>query len=151
MIKIGIIGCGNISKFHIPALQKVGFSIVAISGRDGSENKLEKFSIDNNLTDSKTFSSSLELIHSNLWDALLVCCPTENSLEYLNIACKYKKPILVEKPISFLSSDLENLIDYKNIMVGFNRRHYSNISQIKSFMQSKSNVFVKVSKRNSSF
>ena len=44
MIKIGIIGCGNISKFHIPALQKVGFSIVGISGRDGSDSKLKKFS-----------------------------------------------------------------------------------------------------------
>ena len=145
MIKIGIIGCGNISKFHIPALQKVGFSIVAISGRDGSENKLEKFSKNNNLTNSKIFSSSLELIHSNIWDALLVCCPTENSLEYLNIACKYKKPILVEKPINYQSDKLFPLLKYKNIKVAFNRRFYESVKFAKKFYDENNISLIKVS------
>ena len=145
MIKIGIIGCGNISKFHIPALQKVGFSIVAISGRDGSESKLKKFSIDNNLTDSKIFSSSTELIHSNIWDALLICCPTKNSLEYLNIACKYKKPILVEKPINFQSDKLSSLLKYKNIKVAFNRRFYDSVKFAKKFYDGNNISLIKVS------
>ena len=145
MIKIGIIGCGSISKFHIPALQKVGFSIVAISGRDGSENKLEKFSKSNNLTNSKIFSSSLELIHSNIWDALLVCCPTENSLEYLNIACKYKKPILVEKPINYQSDKLFPLLKYKNIKVAFNRRFYESVKFAKKFYDENNISLIKVS------
>ena len=145
MIKIGIIGCGNISKFHIPALQKVGFSIVAISGRDGSESKLVKFSKDNNLIDSKIFSSSLELIHSNIWDALLVCCPTENSLEYLNIACKYKKPILVEKPINYQSDKLSPLLKYKNIKVAFNRRFYESVKFAKNFYDENNISLIKVS------
>jgi predicted dehydrogenase len=145
MIKIGIIGCGNISKFHIPALQKVGFSIVAISGRDGSEIKLEKFSRDNNLTDSKIFSSSLELIHSNIWDALLICCPTENSLEYLNIASKYKKPILVEKPINYQSENLSPLLEYKNIKVAFNRRFYESVKFAKKFYDENNISLIKVS------
>jgi predicted dehydrogenase len=145
MTKIGIIGCGNISKFHIPALQKVGFSIVAISGRDDSEIKLEKFSKSNNLTNSKIFSSSLELIHSNIWDALLVCCPTENSLEYLNIACKYKKPILVEKPINYQSDKLFPLLKYKNIKVGFNRRFYESVKFAKKFYDENNISLIKVS------
>jgi predicted dehydrogenase len=145
MIKIGIIGCGNISKFHIPALQKVGFSIVGISGRDGSDSKLKKFSKDNNLIDSKIFSSSLELIHSNIWDALLICCPTENSLEYLNIASKYKKPILAEKPISFQSNKLSSLLKYKNIKVAFNRRFYDSVKFAKKFYDENNISLIKVS------
>ena len=145
MIKIGIIGCGNISKFHIPALQKVGFSIVGISGRDGSDSKLKKFSKDNNLIDSKIFSSSLELIHSNIWDALLICCPTENSFEYLNIASKYKKPILAEKPISFQSNKLSSLLKYKNIKVAFNRRFYDSVKFAKKFYDENNISLIKVS------
>ena len=145
MIKLGIIGCGNISKFHIPALQKVGFSIVAISGRDGSEIKLKKFSKDNNLIDPKIFSNSLDLIHSNIWDALLICCPTENSLEYLNIASKYKKPILVEKPINYQSIKLFPLLKYKNIKVALNRRFYESVKFAKKFYDENDISLVKVS------
>ena len=145
MIKIGIIGCGNISKFHIPALQKVGFSIVAISGRDNSESKLKKFSKDNNLTNSKIFSTSLELIHSNLWDALLVCCPTKNSLKYLNIASKYDKPILAEKPIDYHSENLSPLLKYKNIRVAFNRRFYGSIKFAKKFYDENNISLIKIS------
>ena len=144
-VKIGIVGCGNISKFHIPALQKVGFSIVGISGREGSENKLKKFSIDNNINGSKIFSTSLELIQSNIWDALLICCPTENSLEYLNIASKYKKPILVEKPIAHESDKLFPLLKYKNIKVAFNRRFYDSVKSAKKFYDENNISLIKVS------
>ncbi len=145
MTKIGIIGCGNISKFHIPALKKVGFSIVGISGREGSENKLKKFSKENYIENSKIFLSSIELIHSNIWDALLICCPTESSLEYLTIASKYKKPILAEKPITYKSDELFPLLEFDNIKVAFNRRFYDSVKMAKKFYDENKISLIKVS------
>ena len=145
MIKIGLIGCGNISKFHIPAFQKAGFAITAISGRDNSNEKLSKFSLENKLTKAKIFSNSFELIKSNIWDALLICCPTENSLEYLKIASDFKKPILVEKPITHNSSALLPLLKYKNIKVSFNRRFYKSVKFAKKFYDTNNISLVKVS------
>ena len=145
MIKIAIIGCGNIAKFHIPALKKVGISIIAISGRKNSYNKLLNFSKSNDLNNCKIFSSSIELIHSDIWDALLICCPTENSLEYLKIACDYKKPILVEKPINHHSSALLPLLKYENIKVAFNRRFYDSVKFAKKFYDMNDISIIKVS------
>jgi predicted dehydrogenase len=145
MIKIGLIGCGNISKFHIPAFQKAGFAITAISGRDNSNEKLSKFSLENKLTKAKIFSNSFELIESNIWDALLICCPTENSMEYLKIASDYKKPILVEKPISHHSSALLPLLEHENIKVAFNRRFYKSVKFAKKFYDTNNISLIKVS------
>jgi predicted dehydrogenase len=145
MIKLGLVGCGNISKFHIPAFQKAGFSITAISGRNNSNDKLSKFSKENKISNAKIFSNSLELINSNIWDALLICCPTENSLEYLKIASNYKKPILVEKPISHHSNDLLPLLKYENIKVAFNRRFYKSVKFAKKFYNSSDVSLIKVS------
>jgi hypothetical protein len=145
MIKIGLIGCGNISKFHIPAFQKADFSITAISGRNNSNNKLSKFSKENKISNAKIFSNSFELIKSNIWDALLICCPTENSLEYLKLASDFKKPILVEKPISHNSSTLLPLLKYKNIKVAFNRRFYKSVKFAKKFYEKNNISLIKVS------
>ena len=145
MIKIGLIGCGNIAKFHIPAFQKAGFLISAISGRNNSNGKLSKFSKENNISNAKIFSNSFELIKSNIWDALLICCPTENSLEYLKIASDFKKPILAEKPISYDSNNLFPLLKYENIKVSFNRRFYKSVKFAKKFYDTNNISLVKVS------
>ena len=145
MVKIAIIGCGKIAKFHIPALQKSGFSIVAISGRINSYNKLLKFSKINNISNSKIFSRSDELIHSKIWDSLLICCPTKNSLKYLKIANRYKKPILIEKPVDYESKKLLPFLKSQNIKVGFNRRFYKSAKFAKKFYKSNSISLIKVS------
>jgi len=153
MLKIAIIGCGNIAKFHVPALKKVGFSIVAISGKKNTHDKLLNFSKSNNLGQCKIFSSSLELIHSYIWDALLICCPTKNSLHYLRIASYYRKPILVEKPVNHHSSNLLPLLKYKSIKVAFNRRFYDSVKFAKKFYDTNNISLIKISipeKNNSS-
>ena len=144
-MKIGIIGCGNISKFHIPALKKASFSITSISGRNNSIEKLSKFSKENHIPNVKIFSNSFELIKSNIWDALLILCPTENALEYLKIAINYKKPILVEKPISHNSNALIPFLECKNIKVAFNRRFYKSVKFAKKFYNTNDISLVKVS------
>ena len=144
MIKLALIGPGKIAEYHIQALKIFDFDIVGCISRKGSSSNIEFMK--NYGKDESEYFTDIDYMVNNPqdWDAALISCPTSSQLEYLIRLAHINKPILVEKPISFLSSDLENLIDYKNIMVGFNRRHYSNISQIKAFMQSKSNVFVKV-------
>jgi predicted dehydrogenase len=144
MVKLAVIGPGKIAEHHIQALKFFDFNVVGCISRKGSSSNIQFMK--NLGKDESEYFTDIEYMINNPqdWDAALISCPTSNQLEYLSRLAPTNKPILIEKPVSFLSSDLENLRGYKNIMVGFNRRHYSNISQIKSFMQTKTNVFVKV-------
>ena len=142
-MKLGIIGCGHIANFHLPAMKKVGFKISAIAGRPGGFVTVKKFAEKFNV--KKTFENPYDLIKSNDWDALLICCPVKNTVEYLNIAARYKKPILTEKPISSDFKDLEHLIKYKNIRVAFNRRFYNNADRARKFLIKNKCSLIKVS------
>ena len=43
MCKLAIVGCGNIARFHVPAMKAAGFTISAIGGREGTEAYLNDF------------------------------------------------------------------------------------------------------------
>ena len=43
MTKLAILGCGNIARFHVPAMKSSGFKISAISGRPKTEDYLNNF------------------------------------------------------------------------------------------------------------
>ena len=55
MKKLAIIGCGNIARFHIPAMQSSGFIIAAISGRPNSIDYLEGFASELKLNKTKIY------------------------------------------------------------------------------------------------
>ena len=42
-VNLAVIGCGNIARFHIPAMREVGFNIVAIAGSLDSKNALKVY------------------------------------------------------------------------------------------------------------
>ncbi len=48
MVKLAVIGCGNIAEFHINSIREVGFSIVSIAANLNSSN-VEAFSKKNNI------------------------------------------------------------------------------------------------------
>ena len=66
-------------------------------------------------------------------------------MEYLKIAINYKKPILVEKPISHNSNALIPFLECKNIKVAFNRRFYKSVKFAKKFYNTNDISLVKVS------
>jgi len=141
-IRLGVIGCGDIAHFHIPAFQKVGFYINCIASSPNSkkiEECAEKHNIDNAYKDPK------DLINSDDWDALLIISSIESTLSHLIDAEKYNKPIMVEKPVTLDYKKLKDIQYKKNIFVAFNRRFYSTVHEAKNFLKANQSSLIKVS------
>ena len=142
MVKLAVIGCGNIAEFHINAMRAVGFSIVSIAARLNSSN-VEAFSKNNNI--QKVYKNPLDLLNSSSeWDALLLLTPASVMVDYLKLVAPLMKPILVEKPVADNHIDLQSVIKYKNIRVAYNRRFYSGVEFAKIFIQSNPRSLIKV-------
>tara|TARA_B100000212_G_scaffold83320_1_gene60282 strand:+ start:9494 stop:10426 length:933 start_codon:yes stop_codon:yes gene_type:complete len=133
-MKIGFIGSGSISKFHIAALNNNGFDIVALGTKENSL-RCEKFAKDNLLLDVYCKGGWREVIEREP-DAFCLCIDTNFTTEILLEILNKDKPILVEKPISYKISDINSICNHKNrnrVFVGYNRRFYNNINQAKIF------------------
>lgn len=130
----------TISDFHIPALRKAGFNISSISSRRNSRNIqkfAKKFDIKNIISDWREL---LDIIDS--YDAIMLAVNIDSTLEILNELMDTNKPILVEKPVSLKSGEINNLLEKNNkrVFVAYNRRYYPSTVMAKNFIESKSNV-----------
>lgn len=127
------IGAGQITHSHIKAAEAVGFTLAGLSNYQ-----------QNLQTDKLT--SEFEFNHKKLIDiddvtnfdfsALSILTNTEN---HLRIYSKFKDlnvPILIEKPVSLNSTELSYFKPFKqNVLVGYNRRHYSSIKKLRKELQ----------------
>tara|TARA_Y100000589_G_C27170519_1_gene636470 strand:- start:79 stop:1041 length:963 start_codon:yes stop_codon:yes gene_type:complete len=131
-MKVGFIGSGPISDFHIPALKNNGFSIEALGTTKNSESSCkicEKFE----LIDKYCKDGWEEVLNSDV-DAYIICVKIKNTLEILEKVVEKGKPVLVEKPIDYYSSSLEKMKNnsfLENIFVGYNRRYYKTSLELK--------------------
>jgi predicted dehydrogenase len=141
-VNLAVIGCGNIARYHIPAMRDVGFNIVAIAGSLNSKNVLtfaRKYGID------KVYNNPLDMIENvSEWDALLILSPVPTIIDYLNLAVQFDKPILSEKPVALDHTCLKEFTRYKNIRVAYNRRFYSGVDFSKKYIQKHPNSLIKV-------
>ena len=140
MLNLAYIGSGHISEFHIPVLRKAGFNISSVSSRKDSKNIkefAEKFNIKNVIPDWKKLHDIVDD-----YDAIMIAVGVDVTFEILNNLLEINKPILVEKPISIKSKEIEKIIEKNNdkIFVAYNRRYYNSIEWAKNFIESKSNV-----------
>ena len=140
MFNLAYIGSSPISEFHIPVLRKAGFNISSISSRKDSKNIkkfAQKFNIKNIIPDWK----KLHDIVDN-FDAIMIAVDIDVTCEILNNLMEINKPILVEKPVSIKSKEIEKIIEKNNdkIFVAYNRRYYNSVEWVKKFIESKSNV-----------
>lgn len=135
MIRLGIIGMGNIGKHHYKILQDQKISRCTLTAVcDINQERLLPFKE----SGLKLFSESNALIHSGEVDAIIIGTPhyshTTIGIEALNKGLH----VLVEKPISVHKADCERLIaahkDKSRIFaVMFNQRtdpHYQKIRQM---------------------
>ena len=135
--KIAIIGCGNIANEHANVLKAVGFDVTCCTSSPGSKNafsfaKIQKI--------SRVFFDYKELLHNeNYYDCILIACSTDVTFEILTEAMKLGKPILVEKPITKVVKNFDD-IDLNNnlVRVGYNRRFYSTVQFAKKFIKQNS-------------
>ena len=132
--KIALIGTGNISEFHAPAIKAAGFDIIGCCGSPNSE-RAKKFSISHSI--KRVYNNYNEVIDdSSNWDCLLIATSVETTYSILKKSLITKKPIMVEKPVSTKPEELLNLgNDLNKVMVAYNRRFYSTIQYAKIFLE----------------
>ncbi len=144
-IRLAIIGCGNIAKFHIKSFKKLGvnFSHCASSFNSKTLSKFaKKHDIKNIWNDP--FKLAKASIH---WDGLVLSPKTEAIPELLDILIRQKKPILVEKPVSIGTKYLKKFRTSRNnlVQVAYNRRFYPTILRAKEFIDhSKNQILCKM-------
>lgn len=127
---------------HAKCLKELGLNISSVISSEGSKTVGKFMSLHN--IEHKFLSLKDALSNKDIWDAAIICCSEEFIFSYVEKLAKTKKPLLVEKPITSDLKELETLIHHKNIMIGFNRRFYSNISYLKSELEEKNIDLVKL-------
>lgn len=141
-IKIGIVGCGKISKHHIEAIQNSNYFLIThITAKKNSkrcEKVAKKYKIPNIVKDPRNFFE----ITKDAVDAYVILTSYDVTYKYLKKAIETKKKILVEKPVSLELSNLKKLKNHKNVFVGFNRRYYNSINFLKKKIDNKKNLAV---------
>lgn len=144
-IKIGYVGSGPISHFHIPALQKAGFKIETLYSRKNSKRLLEiskSFKLVNPETDLESFI--LNSIKKKV-TAFVIAIKTEATLKMIKVLSKTGKLILSEKPGSINYRDLLKIKKHRSkIFFAYNRRFYDSIAFAKKFVKNNSNCNVDI-------
>ena len=111
MIKIGLIGCGNICNIaHIPAYKKISESreLKIIGTCDIIEEKAKNTA---KITKAKNiFTDYHELLKLDL-DLVDICTPTYTHSEIAIAAAKAGKDVICEKPIALTLKDAQKMID----------------------------------------
>ncbi len=127
-IKIGFVGAGNYSKFHLESLKSIeGVEIDSILSKTGknSSKLLTKFDIKRSFTEINKFMERKV-------DAYFIVSSSDSLFNNSKRLFRKGKPILMEKPPGFNSSQTLELINlakkYKTFgVVALNRRFYSDL------------------------
>jgi predicted dehydrogenase len=132
LVKLGIIGAGTIIESHLSAAFATGFLPVGICGNRDSvrAKKISEFYPKINF-----FSNVEDLIKTDL-DAILIAVSGQSQIDLLVKIDHLRLPTLIEKPV-FNSANVQdpiNLMNIDNIIVGYNRRHYSSVQKFKQTM-----------------
>jgi hypothetical protein len=128
---VGIIGSGFMANEYCLALSTMGISDVELIGR--SQKTLEKLSKKYNFKSiNHDYKYGIKLLSPK--DLVIIATPIPDLIPATKIALKYgQKNILIEKPGSLYSSQLENLDKIKKsqkIYVAYNRLFYPNLEKL---------------------
>lgn len=152
---ISLIGTSRITEHHIKAAKKCGFLIYSISSSRKNSKHLKSIAKKNNI--KKIFYSYKECISSsNLKENIsyIVTCKLSDNKKILNELLKYKKKILIEKPVFLNHKNFKGMDKYSNfIFVGYNRIFYNLVKTLKNKLNLKKRTNVictvpEINKRN---
>ena len=106
--KVCIVGCGSISKKHITSLINLNQKIVGIC--DFDEGRMNKLAEDMSLA-VDFFSDFNEMILETNPEIIIVLTPSGTHAKIVKEIARYKKHIIVEKPISLTVKDADEMIN----------------------------------------
>ncbi|MBR2877480.1 MAG: Gfo/Idh/MocA family oxidoreductase, partial [Clostridia bacterium] len=126
-LKIGIIGCGGISRQHIEAYNKnpdVEVYALCDINEDRVKSMGEKYGID------RLYTSAEEMLKLPEIDAVSVCTWNSAHAPCTIAALNAGKHVLCEKPMAMNAAEAQTMIDAaekngKLLMIGFARRYGS--------------------------
>ena len=132
--RIILIGTSSIAEFHVKALRKAGLEVVAVASSNTNSISQKRFAKKNGI--KKEFTSWKKMIQEEKYDGIVIATRIQSTIEILLESIKKNVPILVEKPISFESKKIENILEKSHpfIMVGYNRRFYKTVKKIKELV-----------------
>lgn len=136
MLRVGVIGGGSISEFHIkPYIKNTEVELIALC--DTNVKRLVQAGNRYNVTN--LYSSYQELLRNDTIDAISICTWNNMHAEIAIAALDAGKHVLVEKPLSMtveeaLSVEKAVLKSGKILQVGFVRRHGDNTKLLKQFI-----------------
>jgi predicted dehydrogenase len=102
--RLGLIGCGYVSKYHIAASRAAGIPITATCDR-----KFEAAQSVAAQVDAKPFRTSEELLESGLVDAVVIATPHFSHAQLTLDAFARDLHVLVEKPLTVTVSEADKL------------------------------------------
>ncbi len=106
-IKIGIVGCGTIADIHAQAIrQSENAELHSVFSRNSKNTKKcgEKYNV-------KWFTNWESFISDSELDAVSICTPSGNHLDYGEKAAEAGKHVIVEKPIEVTLTRATSLIE----------------------------------------
>ena len=135
-MKIIQIGTGGWGKNHCRVLSEYGvLSAICDSNIERAEEFGKKYSVN-------SYNSIEKLMENEDFDAAFVCTPTITHAEIAKNLIENKKHVFIEKPMTYLSEDGQNLIEIakKNNVVltcGYIERFNPAVDTVKNFLKSK--------------
>jgi predicted dehydrogenase len=138
-MKIGFIGAGSIARAHIVAAEATGFMPNAICATDGSENARNLSKEFKNL---QFFNSYEDFIDAD-FDCVSILLNTDVALDiYSRVLLDRDIPVLIEKPVAQDTMVFTNNLnlDREKTLVGYNRRFYSSVDEIRFLLAEKKNI-----------
>jgi len=122
--RVGLIGVGPISHWHVRALRAAGLEVTAVAARPGSA-RVRDFAAEHAI--ARIFDGWERLLAAReAWDGLVIATHTDGTPAVLAAALEHRVPVLVEKPVAWTSATVARLRDaaHAQVIVGFNRRYY---------------------------
>ena len=135
-MKIAQIGIGGWGKNHVRILSQLGvLSAVCDVDKNRSKEFGEQFSVNH-------YDSVDSLLDSEQFDAAFVCTPTSTHSAIASQLIQSKKHVFVEKPMTYLSKEGEDLLELANknhviLSCGYIERFNPAVKIVKDFVKSK--------------
>jgi len=107
-IRVGLIGCGRISKNHFEVMKKLNHDLELVAVCDPSEEKFKKLEELN--LEPKRYSHYETMLKENQLDLMVLCTPSGLHPEHGILAARHKVNVLSEKPMATTLKDADRLI-----------------------------------------
>ena len=131
--KFVFVGCGRAAYCHADVIIAHRHEIIGVAARQNSQT-IELFA--NKYQIKNRYDDYNKMLHELQPDAVIICTSWDQTENIIEDVIKFGIPVLVEKPVALSSQKITKVLeetgDYsENVLVGYNRRFYDFVPEIK--------------------